>query len=190
MIQSSQCHFICWKSPESRARHFSLDSSNCQDVNVMQNVFIGTLTDQYVLIRLVQDGCIDQLVKDQSLFTGILPWGCAREHLWINHWAPNNSCYNTPAVLRTSVGPQVQQIPQQQSRDWNWKEGIRYSERKLNSKQDVPIWPTNIWCKTAWCCIWCSIWAFVTVQRSLLPSFHPLHGVGSATQTDSWTPSA
>lgn len=39
------------KSPESRARHFSVDSSNSQDVNVMQDVLISALTEQNVLKR-------------------------------------------------------------------------------------------------------------------------------------------
>lgn len=84
------------KSPESRARHFSADSLNYQDVSVMQDVLIDALTDQCALKRSPQDGCMDQPVMDQILFTfiGILPWGWTGEPLWINHWAPNNSCCN------------------------------------------------------------------------------------------------
>lgn len=43
---------------------------------------------------------------------------------------------STLAVLRTSAGLWVRQIPQQQSRDWSPEEGSRYSAGKPGSKQE------------------------------------------------------
>lgn len=57
------------KSPESRARHFLVDSLNSQDANVMQDMLIGALTDQNVLKRCGMAACISWLwIRSSSHF--------------------------------------------------------------------------------------------------------------------------
>lgn len=97
---------------------------------------------------------------------------------------------STPAVPRASAGPWMQQIPQQQSRDWSPKEGSGYSVGKRGTEQEHSHLGHQHLVQDSPVLYLVQHLSLCACVEEPTPSSHPLGGVGSVTQTDSWTPSA